>query len=105
VCCPCAIQIRRFGQSYGLFLTTQGPESRSNPRTHREFETTRRARSDSFFLSRHAQPPLGTGKGTRARVVALHKCATRPATAAIDSVGPFPPTKTAKCILKPRRTN
>ena len=28
MCCPCAIQIRRFGQSYGLFLTTQGPESR-----------------------------------------------------------------------------
>jgi len=29
VCCPFAIQIRRFGQSYGLFLTTQGPKSRS----------------------------------------------------------------------------
>jgi len=29
VCCPCAIQIRRFGQSYGLFLTTQGLESRT----------------------------------------------------------------------------
>ena len=25
VCCRCAIQIRRFGKSYGLFLTTQGP--------------------------------------------------------------------------------
>ena len=33
VCCPCAIQIRRFGQSYGLFLTTQGP--RESRRSHR----------------------------------------------------------------------
>jgi hypothetical protein len=59
----------------------------TTPRTHPQFETTHRARSDSFFLPRRAQPPLGTGKGTRARVVALHKRATRPATAAIDSVG------------------
>ena len=33
MCCPCAIQIRRFGQSYGLFLTTQGPESRRRQHT------------------------------------------------------------------------
>jgi hypothetical protein len=30
VCCPCAIQIRPFGLSYGLFFTTQGPESRQS---------------------------------------------------------------------------
>jgi len=29
VCCPCAIQIRPFALSYGLFFTTQGLESRS----------------------------------------------------------------------------
>jgi len=75
----------------------------TRPVTSREFETTRRARSDSFFLSRTAQPPLGTGKGTRAGVVAIHMCATRPATAAIDSVGPVPPTKIAKCDIIPRR--
>ena len=28
MCCPCAIQIRPFGLPYGLFFTTQGPESR-----------------------------------------------------------------------------
>jgi len=27
VCCPCAIQSRPFGLPYGLFFTTQGPES------------------------------------------------------------------------------
>ena len=77
----------------------------TNPRPSTKLETTRRARSDSIFLSRRARPPLGTGKGTRARVVALHKCATRPATAAIDSVGPVPPTKIAKCIVIPRRAH
>ena len=39
VCCPCAIQIRRFGQPYGLFLTTQGPESRSG-QPHLRFKRT-----------------------------------------------------------------
>ena len=29
MCCPCAIQIRPFALSYGLFFTTQGLESRS----------------------------------------------------------------------------
>jgi len=77
----------------------------TRPITSREFETTRRARSDSCVLSRRVQPPLGTGKGTRARVVALHKCATRPATAAIDSAGPDPPTKIAKCDIIPRRAD
>jgi hypothetical protein len=69
-----------------------------------EFESTRRARS-VFLLSPRAQPPLRTGEGTRALVVALHKCATRPATAAIDSVGPVPPTKIAKCIVIARRAD
>ena len=32
MCCPCAIQIRPFGLPYGLFFTTQGPESRSTYR-------------------------------------------------------------------------
>jgi hypothetical protein len=77
----------------------------TTPRTSIKFENTRRARSDSFLLSRRAQPPLGTGKGTRTRVVALHKCAARPATAAIDSVIPVPPTKIAKCFVMPRRAN
>ena len=77
----------------------------TNPKTHPEFETTRGARSDTLFLSRRAQPPLGTGEVSRARVVALHKCATRRATAAIDSVGPVPPTKIAKCIVMPRRAH
>ena len=37
-------------------------------------------------------PPLDTGKGTRARFVALHQCSTRPASAAaaIDPAGPCP---------------
>jgi len=39
------------------------------PRTSTKFETSRRARSDGFLLSRRAQPPLGTGKGTRTRAV------------------------------------
>jgi len=76
-------------ESYRLTL----PRTRlTNPRTSTEFEPTRRARSGSCFLSARAQPPLGMGKGTRARVEALHKCATRPAAAAIDSVGPDCPT-------------
>ena len=58
-----------------------------------------------MFLSRRAQLLLGTCKGTRARVVALHKCAARLATAAVDSVGPEPPTKIAKCIVIPRRAD
>jgi hypothetical protein len=70
-----------------------------------KFETTRRARSNSLILSWRAQPPLGTGKGTRTHVVALHKCAARPVTAAIDLVGPVPPTKIAKCIVMLRRAN
>ena len=28
MCCPCAIQRTPFGLPYGLFFTTQGPESR-----------------------------------------------------------------------------
>ena len=68
----------------------------TKPRNSTKLETSRRARSDCFLLSRRAQPPLITGKGTRTRVVALHKCATRMATAAIDAIGPVPPTKIAK---------
>jgi len=77
----------------------------TKPRTSTKFETTCRARSDRSLLSRRAQPPLGTGKGTRTRVVALHRCATRPATAAIGSVGPVPPTKIAGRIVIPRRAD
>ena len=77
----------------------------TKPRNSTKLETSRRARFDCFLLSRRAQPPLITGKGTRTRVVALHRCATRMATAAIDAIGPVPPTKIAKCIIIPRRAD
>ena len=100
------LHIHHIALSANVLLGLTLPRTRlPTPRTHPEFQTTRRARSDGFFLSRRAQPPFGTCKGTRARVVALHKCATRPATAAIDSVGPVPPTKIADCIVIPRRAH
>jgi hypothetical protein len=77
----------------------------TDPRIHPDFETTRCARSDRFILSRRAQHSLGTCKRTHARVVTLRRCATRPAMAAIDSVGPVLPTKIAKCIVIPRRVH
>ena len=88
---------------YSFRLPKRSATRLTNPRPSTKFETTRGARSDSFFSSGRAQPPLGTGKGTHK--CALHKCATRPATAAIDSVGPVPPTKIPKCIVIPRRAH
>jgi len=59
VCCPCAIQIRPFGLPYGLFFTTQGPESRRSRNRPHDHQHTARPVEHTARPVEHMTQPIG----------------------------------------------